>query len=174
MKQIRVKNTSDQVFNKAWNLYEQAFPLEERRSIDAQCRVMKNPNYHFDILRDEEQWIGFLLWWDLESLRYIDHFATDAQLRNKGFGKLILEKFMASNDKPILLEVELPTSHINKRRIKFYERIGFKQNLHPYEVPAPSVGHAPLPFLLMSYPDTLSALEVEQFVKINHPIIFKD
>lgn len=174
MKQIRLKNISDNYFQIAWKLYEEAFPLEERRLIDAQARVMKNPSYHFDVIIDEKQLIGFFLWWDFETYRYIDHFATAIQQRNKGFGKLILEKFMDSNSKPILLEVELPDSTINQRRIKFYERIGLKLNQHYYEVPSSEEGHSPLQLLLMSHPALLSAKDVEQFIKTCHPIIFED
>ena len=174
MKQIRLKSITDNYFLQAWELYEGSFPLEERRLLDAQSRVMKKPNYHFDTIIDEKQLIGFLLWWEFETHSYIDHFATSTQQRNKGFGKLILEKFMDSNYKPILLEVELPNSTINQRRIKFYERIGFKLNQHYYEIPPLKEGQSPLPLLLMSYPSLLSKNDVKQFIKIYHPVIFKD
>jgi len=174
MKQLRLKDISNKYFRKAWELYEDAFPIEERRLLDAQTQVLKKSNYHFDITVDEQKFIGFLLWWDFEKYRYIDHFATTTQLRNKGFGKLILKNFMTSINKPILLEVELPTSTINQRRIKFYERIGFKLNQHYYEVPPIEEGQPPLQLLLMSYPESLSAQNVEQFIKKYHPIIFKD
>ncbi|MCW5516018.1 hypothetical protein [Muriicola sp. Z0-33] len=42
MKQIKLTNTADLFFLMAWELYEAAFPLEERRLKDAQIRVMKN------------------------------------------------------------------------------------------------------------------------------------
>ena len=173
MEQIRLKNTSDICFNKAWELYESAFPIEERRTLSEQTTVLKNENYHLDILNDDEQFIGFILWWDFEAYRYIDHFATVEEQRNKGFGKLILNQFMNSNEKPILLEVELPTSTINKRRIQFYERLGFKLNPHYYEIPTVQEDQAPLQLLIMSYPNLISSNDVEQFVKKCHPIIFK-
>lgn len=174
MKQIRLKNISDDYFYKAWELYEDAFPMQERRLLDAQIVVMKKVNYHFDLIIDNKQLIGFLLWWNFETYRYVDHFATAIHQRNKGFGKLILENFMKINDKPILLEVELPNSTIDQRRIKFYERIGFKLNQHYYEVPPLKKGQPPLELLLMSYPDYLSTKDVEQFIEKCHPIIFND
>jgi GNAT superfamily N-acetyltransferase len=172
MKIIRLKSITDNYFQIAWKLYEEAFPAEERRLIDAQSRVMEKPSYHFDIIIHDNQFIGFFLWWDFENHRYIDHFATATQHRNKGFGKLILEQFM-DGSKPILLEVELPDSPINQRRINFYERIGLKLNQHYYEVPSSEKGHAPFQLLLMSYPTLLSETDVEQFVKRCHPIIFE-
>lgn len=172
MNQIRLKNSSAPYFDKAWELYEEAFPLNERRLFDAQVKLMSDSKYHFDILIDNNQLIGFLLWWNLETFRYIDHFATSKQLRNKGYGKLIIENFINSNDKPILLEVELPVSELNKRRIKFYERIGFKLNQHHYELPDFEGNQSPLELKLMTYPSLISKKDVEQFVKNCHPIIF--
>ncbi|WP_291869223.1 GNAT family N-acetyltransferase [Maribacter sp.] len=174
MYQIRLKNISDNYFHKAWKLYEDAFPLEERRSFNAQTHVMKKSNYHFNILMDENKFIGFLLWWDFETLKYIDHFATSTEQRNKGFGKLILEKFMESSDKTILLEVELPNSTINERRIKFYQRTGFKLNQHYYEIPPLIEDKKPLQLLLMSYPELLTIKDVKEFTDKCHPLIFKD
>ncbi|WP_299432328.1 GNAT family N-acetyltransferase [uncultured Maribacter sp.] len=109
-----------------------------------------------------------------KTLKYVDHFATSTQQRNKGFGKLILENFIEASNKPILLEVELPNSSINKRRIKFYERIGFKLNQHYYEVPASKKGQKPLQLLLMSYPYILTAKDVKDFTDKCHPLIFTD
>ncbi|OUS01070.1 hypothetical protein A9Q86_10020 [Flavobacteriales bacterium 33_180_T64] len=174
MKLIRLKNISDNYFQNAWKLYKEAFPSEERRLLDDQISILKNDNYHFDILIDKKQFIGFILWWNFETHRYIDHFATSLDQRNKGIGKLILNKFINTNNKPILLEVELPTSNINERRIKFYERIGFRLNQHYYEIPPAQVSQSPLQLLLMSYPNHISTKDVELFIKKCHPIIFKN
>jgi len=174
MKLTRLKNISDNYFHKAWNLYEDAFPGEERRLLDAQSYVLQNDSYHFDILIDKNQFMGFILWWDFETHRYIDHFATAVEQRNKGIGKFILSNFIVSNDKPVILEVELPTSSINERRIKFYERVGFKLNQHHYEIPPLKADQSPLQLLLMSYPNIISEKDVDQFVKKYHPVIFKN
>ena len=61
MKLTRLKNISDNYFHKAWNLYEDAFPAEERRLLDAQSYVLQNDSYHFDILIDKNQFMGFIL-----------------------------------------------------------------------------------------------------------------
>ena len=174
MKRIRLKNISDIYFQKAWELYEDAFPSEERRLLDDQSCILQNNIYHFDIFIEENQFIGLILWWDFETHRYIDHFAISVTQRNNGIGKVILNKFIDNNDKPILLEVELPTSSINERRIKFYERIGFKLNQHYYEIPPLKEDLLPLQLLLMSYPKIISKKDVDLFVEKYHPIIFND
>ncbi len=173
MRQIRLKHISDTYFYNAWRLYEDAFPIEERRLLDDQECIFKKDNYHFDVLIDKNQFIGFILWWDFDTCKYIEHFATSIEYRNRGLGKLILTKFIAGNDTDILLEVELPVSSMNKRRIQFYERIGFKLNQHYYEIPPVIKDASPLQLLLMSYPDFVSSKVVSHFIENYHPVIFK-
>lgn len=174
MNQLRLKSILQNHFRKAWMLYEDAFPAEERRELNEQIRILKFSNYHFDVIIDDDKLNGFLLWWDFETLRYIEYFAIASEQRNKGFGKQILENFIATNNKAVLLEVELPNSTINQRRIKFYERVGFKLNQHYYETPPLKKDLNPLQFLLMTYPALITKKEVEQFVKTYHPILYKN
>ena len=54
MEQIRLKDISDNHFDKAWKLYEDAFPIEERRSFENQIFILKKGNYHFDLLIDKK------------------------------------------------------------------------------------------------------------------------
>ena len=173
MKQIRLKSTNNKYFTDAWEIYLEAFPKEERKTLDAQTQLMNNPLYHYDIIIIDDELIGFVLWWNLDSVRFIDHFATAAKHRNKGLGKMILEKFTKGIVKPVLLEVELPYSDINKRRIHFYERIGFILNKHHYQLPVFVEGEPPLQLLLMTYPDGISEEETKKFMEESHPIVYK-
>ncbi len=42
MKLIRLKHISDNYFQKAWKLYEDAFPIEERKLLDNQSYILQN------------------------------------------------------------------------------------------------------------------------------------
>lgn len=174
MDYIRIENALDKYFTEAWDLYEISFPLEERRLKDAQVKVFKNLNYHFDVIIEDEKFIGFLLWWEFDKLIFIEYFATAESIRNKGFGKLIIENFLKRSQKPIILEVELPDSIIRKRRIEFYKRLGFHLNSHFYEIQPVHEGFSALEFLIMSFPLAISENDVSNFVENCHPIIFKD
>ena len=46
MKQIRLQTIKDPYFKYAWILYEDAFPAEERRFIDAQEEMMLHKQYY--------------------------------------------------------------------------------------------------------------------------------
>jgi len=174
MEQIRIKNILDTYFIEAWALYENSFPLEERRLIDSQVKLFKNLNYNFDVIIKEEKLIGFLLWWEFDTLRYIEYFATAEHMRNKGFGKRIIEKFIKRSQKPILLEVELPKSAIQQRRINFYKKLGFHLNTHFYKIPPIHEGFSALKLQIMSFPYPISETDLRNFTEQCHPIIFKE
>lgn len=171
MKYISIKDTNHPLFAKAWKLYKQSFPPEERRQLRTQIKIMDRPLYHFDIITEKDELIGFMLWWSFEDVRYIEHLATLPSLRGKGYGLQILEHFLTQSEIPVLLEVEHPTEEINKRRIGFYERIGFVLNKHTYQHPPYKKGGQYVSLMLMTYPKAITAKEARHFCEKHHPII---
>ncbi|MDM8160645.1 GNAT family N-acetyltransferase [Labilibaculum sp. K2S] len=165
MKRTRLTPTNTIGFLQAWELYEDAFPEEERRELELQQQIMKNANYHFDIATVDGVFVGFILWWQFAGLRYIEHLATPIEYRGKGYGKCIVEQFLSQTSEAILLEVELPNCDTSKRRIAFYERLGFKLNTIDYkQLPMRKNGISPEMFL-MTYPDGLTAVKLSFFKK---------
>jgi ribosomal protein S18 acetylase RimI-like enzyme len=171
-KNTRLHNTEHPLFGKAWGLYRRSFPPDERRQLRSQKKIMLNPVYHFEIITDTDTFIGFILWWDFADLRYIEHFATIPILRGKGYGSRILKKFILRSEKPALLEVEHPDSEIKKRRIGFYERLGFIPNEHDYLQPPYKKGGNCIPLKLLTYPKAISKEDVEHFCKNYHSIVY--
>lgn len=134
---------------------------------------MGHPLYHFEVITGDDGFIGFILWWGFEDVRYIEHLATSARLRGKGYGRRIVEKFIAGSTLPVLLEVERPVTEINKRRIDFYRRLGFVLNLHDYLQPPYKKGGDPVPLMLMTCPEAITAGEAARFCRLYHPVIHK-
>lgn len=172
MTQFNLIDIDNPYFTSAWKLYEEAFPVYERRTLKAQSHLLKNPVYKFDVFIEKNVFIGFIMWWDFKDFQYIDHFAVTKSKRNNGFGAKILKEFIKRNSKPTLLEVELPDSSINTKRIKFYERLGFKLNQHQYKVPS-SIDDRKIDLLVMTHPRMISKENLSEFVSNNHPVIFK-
>ena len=52
--------------------------------------------------------------------------------RNGGIGAEAMKQFLAFCGTPVVLEVEMPADEMSKRRIGFYERLGFKLDNHVY------------------------------------------
>lgn len=168
----RIEQITDSDFDRVWDLYLASFPPKERRTQEAQRRVLLNELYHCEIIIADEKFIGFIFWWQFEQLRYVEHLALAPNQQNLGYGSQVLEQFLQESELPIILEVEKPETLVQQKRIKFYERLGFHLNAHDYIQAPYSKDQPPLPLLLMSWPHILSSKEYDFFIQECHPIIF--
>lgn len=136
-------------------VYMEAFPLSERRPLERVFELYKeNPHFTIALTVHQEKLVGFLCYWDLGDFVFAEYLAIDPGLRNGGLGKKVVTEFLASITKPVILEVELPTTIISERRIGFYQRLGFKiwENIQ-YQQPAYHSDTQPVPMKLMSLGD---------------------
>ena len=124
-KEICVKNV---LIERIVDLYIQSFPDNERRSIVKFKNLFENNN-DFHILgffEDNDEFIGFISYWDFDTFRYAEHFAVVPEKRNGGLGSQCLKYAVETMGLPVVLEVEPPVDDMAKRRIGFYQRNGFK------------------------------------------------
>lgn len=164
MKFIRLTTVEDKYWNEAWNLYSESFPKYEKRRIENHIEAMKNNNFYCEVVEEQNEFIGILFYWKLGEYKYLEHFATDPNLRGNGYGGKIIKEFC--NDKLVpILEIDPPEDDISIRRKNFYGRFGFKMN---------SVTHTQLPYRkglegyqlkILTYPDKISEKEYNKFKK---------
>jgi GNAT superfamily N-acetyltransferase len=133
-------------------IYEDSFIPDERRDFSDLLSLLKDKSEFsvYSILRDKEI-IGFLTDWKFENFIYIEHFAVSSNARGGGIGNFILQNYLDQVSLPVVLEVEKPEDEISKKRIVFYERLGFKYWDLPYIQPAYGKGKKPIPMDLMTY-----------------------
>lgn len=134
-------------------IYEYSFPIDERREFSSLLQLLqKEKSFRLEAICNETTVLGMLSWWELQEWRYIEHFAIDERLRGNGVGRSVLREFMSRNDAPAVLEVEPPTDINSKRRIQFYESLGWilHQDYH-YIQPSYGVGRQPIELKLMTY-----------------------
>ncbi|MDR1880196.1 MAG: GNAT family N-acetyltransferase [Tannerellaceae bacterium] len=147
-------NSSGQLLKQVEKTYTDSFPEAERRDFPLFIKLIEDdPRFTAYALFHERQYIGFLTTWDFPAFSYIEHFAIDASFRNCGFGRIALRQWIGRASKPLMLEVELPEDEAARRRIAFYERLGFVMDHHPYRQPPYRKGESGLPMALMSYGD---------------------
>ena len=72
-------------------------------------------------------------------------------MRNGGIGSKAFKAYLEQLDKPVVLEVEMPTDEMSRRRIGFYERLGLKLDTHTYFQPPYRKGDDFLEMRLMTY-----------------------
>lgn len=73
MKLERLSEQNQKYYAAAKALYEEAFPVLERRDDTEQARIMQNPAYHFDFITDEDGFVGIMLYWETDSFVYLEH-----------------------------------------------------------------------------------------------------
>ncbi|MFI3287033.1 MAG: GNAT family N-acetyltransferase [Rikenellaceae bacterium] len=167
-----ISTATDSLFQFCWELYLAAFPEKERRSLDYHIEAMSQKEFHCDVVLDSDEPIGLLMWWDLSDFVYVEHLATTPAVRGKGYGKQILSELISSTTKPLILEVEHPTDELSRRRITFYERMGFALNPHPYCQPSYQQQEGEfVDLMIMTHPNPITKIELESFITKEFPKI---
>lgn len=135
-------------------LLHTSFPIEERRDDEAQrYNTDHNPKFTCYLIADEEEGektlVGLVTVWNLGTFHYGEHLATSPALRNKGYGKQIMQRLRELYPGTFILEVERPTDEMAIRRIGFYQRCGFSLCEKEYMQPSYREGGQEVPLYLM-------------------------
>lgn len=121
-------SSDSELLNSIEKLYLESFPPEERRDFSKIRNLLNKAASQFNIIAmsDSNGFIGFLSYWSFANYIYGEHFAVEPLRRGGGIGSMVIDKFKEiAGNKPIILEVEVPLDEMSKRRIGFYERLGF-------------------------------------------------
>lgn len=136
------------------DLYITAFPTDERRPIYKMYSLYNEEDspYNIELIEEGEHTVGFITYWDFEKFIFIEHFSISGKHRNGGFGKKALTEFMKKiNHREVVFEVETEVNEMAKRRIGFYQRLGFKLwPQHPYTQPSYTEHGSPIAMHLMT------------------------
>lgn len=161
------------ILKEVYRLYELSFPEEERR---LWCDVLNlidfDERFEMLVAQDEDRFIGFITWWNLGPVRYIEHFAVDEAFRNQGIGGMMISQFIAMSLIPVLLEVELPENgEMARRRISFYRRHGFEECTEVEYVQPAYAPHLPSVPLRLLITDR-NNIDIGEVVKLLHRIVY--
>ena len=173
MRLERVTDSSHPMYNEALRLYRMSFPYHEQREELSQKRILGNSEYCFDLVYDEDRFVGLILYWENEEFIYIEHFCICPEMRNKRYGERVLA-LLGKGEKPRILEIDPPVDDISRRRKGFYERCGFIDNPYEHTHPAyhpESRGHS---LVLMTSPERLSREAFERFSRYLGERVMKD
>ncbi|MEN7549404.1 GNAT family N-acetyltransferase [Rapidithrix thailandica] len=150
-------DTTNQEFQQLWAIYKEAFPSNERRSLQHQKKLLGETAYHFEPVKHQGNTCGLIGYWKFEDFWFIEHFALSTSERGRGTGSQYLKAFLEKCPVTVILEVELPDTPLAEKRIVFYERLGFRLNTFDYFQPSYQSGGPDLPLKVMSFPDLINA-----------------
>ena len=114
-----------QDFSDIYDLLEVSFPHSEFREREAQAALFDKAPYRVYGLREGDKLLALCALWELPGWRYLEHLAVAPEARNGGLGGRFLDGL--TEDRPCVLEVELPETDLARRRIGFYKRNGAKE-----------------------------------------------
>ena len=142
--------TTDSVYPFVEQLLQDSFPLAERRDDEAQRdNTDHNPRFTCYFISDDELPVGLITAWNLDGFYYLEHLATTPLIRNRGYGKQIIQQIKDLLPGVIVLEVEHPEDEMSRRRIGFYQRCGFQLCEKEYIQPPYREGGEEVPLFLM-------------------------
>lgn len=142
MKLKYMKYSNSMYKTNAKKLYIKSFPKEERFPFWILKKCSKEKNVVFNIILDNDKFIGIEYIITYDSIAYLMYFAIDENLRENGYGSKIL-KDLIERYEIVILSIE-KVNQLNNNSIKrkqFYLRNGFyetnkfiKDNGIEYEV----------------------------------------
>ncbi len=164
-------------------LYNESFPENERRLYKNTGHLddfinRKGSKFHVFAVDDGGGYLlGFLSYWTFDGYVYVEHFAVQPEHRGKNIGGKLLAYLFETISPDVLLEVEKPETPEAERRIRFYERCGFRlrEDIN-YMQPPYSAGQSGMELLLMTHGDVnlhdISDLRemLTEVYNVEHPV----
>lgn len=95
--------------------------------------------------------------------RYIEHFAVHQGLRGRGYGSEILNAFLRSTSKIVLLEIDPIVDSVSRARLRFYRKCGFHENPFAHTHPPYREGYPPHSLVVLTSPRSITENEYRIF-----------
>ena len=76
----RITQTPDPLYEQAMALYTISFPFHEQRQALSQSQILQQDAYHFDVICDNGEFVGEILYWDIADALY--RFLLDAVMKH--------------------------------------------------------------------------------------------
>jgi len=159
----RIKDSKDQWYESFREIYIVSFPVHEQRSEAQHEEALEDKRYHLIIKTDEDKLISFIAYWDFKNYVYIEHLAVNPELRGQNKGSELLEDFAELISKTIILEIDPPLDETSKKRLKFYEKLGYEANPYIHFHPAYKDAFIPHELIVLSLNRKLEKNEYYDF-----------
>lgn len=158
----RVTNIAHKMYESALQLYQISFPYHEQRESVSQTEILSDDEYHFDLIYDEDVFVGLMLHWDTTDFIYVEHFCILPEIRNRRYGQRALG-LLGQQGKKVILEIDPPIDTVSTSRKGFYERNGFAENPYLHIHPSYHKGNSGHNLVIMSYPTKITQTEYDHF-----------
>ncbi|MCQ2350783.1 MAG: GNAT family N-acetyltransferase [Paludibacteraceae bacterium] len=158
-----ISSYPDTTFVELCKLYVEAFPRDERRSVEGLKLTLQTPEMMFYVIESDGVTAGFSIAWKLSGFVYLEHFAVKPSMRGRGIGEQVMKIYADMFGHNIILEVEPDTDNLTHRRIEFYKRCGFDVVSKDYIQPKYEGSGDAMPLWIMAS-CTPSVVELERWI----------
>ena len=169
---IDLRPVTKEKFSLVYKRLIDAFPYEERRDEADEQKCFLKSQFNFCEITDDGESVGLIVFWVFESFLFIEHIAINKEIRSKGYGSKTIDLIKSKYNLPIILEAESPETEIQKKRIKFYENLGFKLNSYDYTQPSYHNAES-VSLLVLSFPEILNENEFCEFFKTTRNVVYE-
>lgn len=150
MNKRRIRTVDTPLYDGFKRIFESSFPVSERRTYGSLERLIETEErFHCEVVSfdsrtdvpdDRFSCDAIICYWTFEEFLYVEYLAIDDRLRGGGHGTAIM-RLLTVHARTVVLEVEPPADSLTRRRVGFYERLGFV--LCPDSYVQPSYGVVP-------------------------------
>ena len=168
----RIESSKDGLWKDLLAIYEYSFPSFERRGTKSFEALLAEQRAQLDVYLENGVIVGFMLYWYMRDFKYLEFFAINRQMRGNNYGSRLMEDF-CDDDRRVILEIEPPVDEMTKKRLRFYERLGFV--LNDYDYIHPSFQHPPQPHTLkiMSNRGKLGIEDYEEYISLMKNLVLR-
>ena len=159
-------------FDLFFNILKNSIPENERRDYLSQKKLLFNCNYKPLVFKENNEVLAIMAAWEFKDFIFIEHLAVNDKLRGKGVGTELIKNYLNKHKKRVFLEVEPPNCNISKRRVLFYERLGFCLNDFYYLQQPLNPGDSYLKLNIMSYPNYITEKEFDVYKKVIYKEVY--
>lgn len=125
-----------QRFDEAYKILDSSFPSDELKTYPRLLSDFIFGGMKIFALGDDKTLSAVLTLWEFENFVFVENFAVKKELRNSGLGSKLIENLISHySPKPVVLEVEVPETEIQEKRVNFYKSKGFNLSDTVYTQP---------------------------------------
>lgn len=147
---LTARSISSKTFSLAHRLLSDAFPpreLPSRAALEARFREPLCDAMLFYLSTQKPA--GVSIGWSLYDFYFVEYLAFVPELRGKHYGTRWIES-LKDLHKKLVVEIEIPETEIQTKRLHFYEKLGFQPLKKDYVMPSVRSNEKPLPMWLLS------------------------
>ena len=164
-----IERKDSERWDMVWNLYENSFPIAERRKLKDHMRACENEHFHPISIWENNLLIGIAFYWEWSNYRYIEYMAVPPEMHGQGYGSQIIKQIRDS-EHTIILEIDPLINELTVRRLQFYERAGFTLTPYRFMHLPYRIDGAPQELLILSYAQMITKEQHKYFLNFidNH------